>query len=78
VHGDKDHYFPPEHARQLYMAASEPKELWLIPGMGHAESACGQQLVDRIARWIDQATAPAVPGQAPTQPAAAQSPDAAA
>jgi fermentation-respiration switch protein FrsA (DUF1100 family) len=57
VHGDKDLYFPPEHARQLYMAAREPKELWLLPGMGHAESACSQDLVDRIARWVDQATA---------------------
>ena len=57
VHGDKDQYFPPEHARQLYIAAREPKELWLLPGMGHAESACSQDLVDRIARWVDQATA---------------------
>jgi pimeloyl-ACP methyl ester carboxylesterase len=57
VHGDKDLYFPPEHARQLYAAAREPKELWLIPGMGHAESACSQDLVDRIGRWIDQTTA---------------------
>jgi hypothetical protein len=39
------------------MAAGEPKELWLIPDMGHAESACGQELVDRIGRWISQATA---------------------
>ncbi len=23
--------------------------------MGHAESACGQDLVDRIARWLDAA-----------------------
>jgi len=57
VHGDEDQYFPPEHARQLYMAAREPKDLWLLPGMGHAESACSQDLVDRIARWVDQATA---------------------
>lgn len=61
VHGDKDHYFPPEHARQLYMAAREPKELWLIPGMGHAESACSQDLVDRIGRWVDRVTSPAQP-----------------
>ena len=61
VHGEKDHYFPPEHARQLYMAAREPKDLWLMPGMGHAESACGQELVDRIGRWIDEATSPAHP-----------------
>ena len=62
VHGEKDHYFPPEHARQLYMAAREPKDLWLMPGMGHAEAACGQELVDRIGRWIGEATSPARPG----------------
>jgi pimeloyl-ACP methyl ester carboxylesterase len=61
VHGDQDRYFPPEHARQLYMAAREPKELWLLPGMGHAESACSQDLVDRIARWVAQATARPIP-----------------
>jgi pimeloyl-ACP methyl ester carboxylesterase len=70
VHGDKDHYFPPEHARQLYMAAKDPKELWLIPGMGHAEAACGQGLVDRIGRWVEAAVAreePAAPsGEVPS------------
>jgi pimeloyl-ACP methyl ester carboxylesterase len=58
VHGDKDHYFPPEHARQLYMAAREPKDLWLLPGMGHAEAASSQDLVDRIGGWIGRAIAP--------------------
>src|ERR1700730_9543565 len=61
VHGDMDHYFPPEHARQLYMAAREPKELWVIPGMGHAESACTEALVDRIGHWVDQASSQAAP-----------------
>ncbi|HLI42745.1 MAG TPA: alpha/beta fold hydrolase [Streptosporangiaceae bacterium] len=56
VHGDRDLYFPPEHARQLYAAAREPKALWLLPGMGHAEAACSEDLVDRIGRWIDEAT----------------------
>jgi hypothetical protein len=41
------------------MAAREPKDLWLIPEMGHAEAACGQQLVDRIGHWIGQAVSPA-------------------
>jgi hypothetical protein len=59
VHGDKDHYFPPEHARQLYTAAREPRELWLIPGMGHAEGACTEDLVDRIGQWVDRATSTA-------------------
>ena len=63
VHGDKDHYFPPEHARQLYMAAREPKELWLLPGMGHAEAACSAELIDRIGAWVQRAAPPAVTAQ---------------
>jgi pimeloyl-ACP methyl ester carboxylesterase len=71
VHGDQDAYFPPEHARQLYMAAREPKELWLLPGMGHAEAAASQELVDRIARWIDEAAArPVTPSSAAYSPTA--------
>ncbi len=70
VHGDQDPYFPPEHGRQLYQAAREPKELWLIPGMGHAESACDNDLVDRITRWLTQATRPPVLADASPAPAA--------
>jgi len=62
VHGDKDLYFPPEHARQLYEGAREPKELWLIPGFGHAERAMNDELVDRILGWLTEAV---------TRPAAA-------
>jgi pimeloyl-ACP methyl ester carboxylesterase len=71
VHGDEDPYFPPEHARQLYMAAKEPKELWLVPGMGHAEAACTSELVDRIAGWVEQATAPVLAVTAPPDQATA-------
>ena len=59
VHGDQDPYFPPEHARQLYLAAREPKELWLIPGMGHAEVACGNDL--STASPAGSTTPPATP-----------------
>jgi pimeloyl-ACP methyl ester carboxylesterase len=52
VHGDKDLYFPVDHARQLYDAARDPKELWIIPGFGHAESACDDDLAGRIADWV--------------------------
>jgi pimeloyl-ACP methyl ester carboxylesterase len=58
VHGGRDNYFPPEHARQLYMAAREPKDLWVLPDMGHAEAACSQELVDHIGGWIAAAIAP--------------------
>jgi pimeloyl-ACP methyl ester carboxylesterase len=51
VHGDQDPYFPVEHAQQIFQAAQEPKELWLLPGYGHAETACRPELTDRIGRW---------------------------
>jgi pimeloyl-ACP methyl ester carboxylesterase len=52
VHGDKDVYFPQEHARQLYAGAREPKELWLLPGFGHGERGTDDKLADRIAAWV--------------------------
>jgi len=50
VHGDQDGYFPVDHARQLYAAAHDPKELWIVPGFGHAESGAVDDpaLLDRI------------------------------
>jgi pimeloyl-ACP methyl ester carboxylesterase len=59
VHGDKDIYFPPDHGQQLYDAAAEPKELWMIPGFGHAERHTDEALVARIAAWADTASAAA-------------------
>jgi hypothetical protein len=53
--------------------------------MGHAESACGQELVDRIGHWVDRATSQARPGdnrdgagRTSTDEAAAPTPNAAA
>jgi pimeloyl-ACP methyl ester carboxylesterase len=57
VHGDQDGYLPIEHATQLYEAANEPKELWIVPGFGHAESAAGAELLDRIGNWVTEAVA---------------------
>jgi pimeloyl-ACP methyl ester carboxylesterase len=57
VHGDRDLYFPPEHGRELYNGAREPKELWLLPGFGHAERAMDDALADRIAGWVTGAVA---------------------
>jgi len=63
VHGDRDPYFPVEHAHQLYDAAREPKELWVVEGFGHAESGSNAALVDRIAGWVREAANPAQDGQ---------------
>jgi pimeloyl-ACP methyl ester carboxylesterase len=64
VHGDRDPYFPVHHGKRLYDAAAEPKELWIEPGFGHAESGADGPLLDRIAQWVQQQPliAQAVPG----------------
>ncbi|MER5746521.1 alpha/beta fold hydrolase [Streptomyces sp. NPDC002225] len=51
VHGDRDAYFPLDHPRSLAAAAGEAAELWLEPGMGHAENAADENLLTRIADW---------------------------
>ncbi|WP_031479125.1 alpha/beta hydrolase [Streptomyces bicolor] len=51
VHGDRDGYFPLDHPRMLAQAAGDHGELWLEPGMGHAEHAAGDALLDRIGHW---------------------------
>jgi fermentation-respiration switch protein FrsA (DUF1100 family) len=68
VHGDKDQFFPADHARQLYAAAREPKELWLIPGFGHAERATDDQLADRIAGWVTEAVTEKTGPKEPASP----------
>lgn len=53
VHGDRDPYFPVDHPRML--AAAGDAELWLEPGMGHAENAAGEELLARLADWLIRA-----------------------
>jgi pimeloyl-ACP methyl ester carboxylesterase len=62
VHGDRDLFFPVNHAERIYEAAHDPKELWIIPGFGHAEAATDDALADRIGRWVVAAVQPAGPG----------------
>jgi pimeloyl-ACP methyl ester carboxylesterase len=52
VHGDRDHYFPVEHPQALYDAAREPKELWLVEGFGHAETAATPELIAQIGSFL--------------------------
>jgi fermentation-respiration switch protein FrsA (DUF1100 family) len=56
VHGDKDNFFPVEHAEQLFESAHQPKELWIVPGFTHAESGASYALLDRIGRWAQATT----------------------
>ncbi|MGW2932562.1 alpha/beta hydrolase [Streptomyces sp. NPDC001156] len=52
VHGDQDGYFPLDHPRMLAEAAPGHAELWLEPGMGHAEHASDDELLERIGAWV--------------------------
>lgn len=51
VHGDADHYFPLNHAEAL-AAAAPTADVWIEPGMGHAEVATTPVLIERIADWV--------------------------
>jgi fermentation-respiration switch protein FrsA (DUF1100 family) len=51
VHGDRDEYFPLEHFRTLAQAAGPAATVWVVPGMGHAESGMTAPLAERIGRW---------------------------
>jgi hypothetical protein len=44
----------PEQARELYDAAAEPKEYWLVPGADHLSISltAGRELVDRVTRFF--------------------------
>jgi pimeloyl-ACP methyl ester carboxylesterase len=64
VHGDQDAFFPVDHAQQLYAAAHEPKELWIVPGFGHAEAAAQPALLNRIGTWVQAAVPAASPNAA--------------
>lgn len=57
VHGDRDGYFPLDHPRMLAAASAGHADLWLEPGMGHAEHAATDALLDRIGRWAARAAA---------------------
>jgi uncharacterized protein len=38
IHGEEDDLIRVDNARALYSAAGEPKELWVLPGVGHGQA----------------------------------------
>lgn len=53
IHGGADERVPPALGRRLYEAATEPKELYLVPGAGHNDvyRHGGLRYLRRIARF---------------------------
>src|SRR5437588_1262915 len=48
VHDPEEEYFGEEHARAIYEAAAEPKDLWLLPGAGQGGDVLTPELADRL------------------------------
>ncbi|MGZ4626309.1 MAG: alpha/beta hydrolase [Kineosporiaceae bacterium] len=51
VHGSRDRIIPARAAHDLYAAASGPRVLHLVPGMGHAFEEVGRATVTAAAEW---------------------------
>ena len=73
VHGDQDAYFPLEHFRTLAQAAGPGATVWVVPGMGHAETGTTAPLAERIGRWVREAV-DALPASGTARPACAAAP----
>ena len=57
LHGTGDELIPPEHARRLYRAAREPKELKLVEGAGHRLRK-DKRVAQLILDWLQGLQAP--------------------
>jgi uncharacterized protein len=57
IAGDRDPTVPWESSEQLYAAAHEPKELWIIHGAGHGgyEATAGEEYRRRLVAFFDRA-----------------------
>jgi len=53
LHGEDDALVPVEHGRALFDAATGPKRLRIVPGVGHNDivSLAGKLLAEEIASW---------------------------
>ncbi len=57
VHGEPDETIPTEQGRTLFAAANEPKELMIVPGVGHnVFGNGGEKYLDKLADFVRKAT----------------------
>jgi len=57
LHGDQDRIVPVHHARLLYDAALEPKQLWIVPGAGHIQTTGDPAVRDRLVAYLREVLA---------------------
>jgi fermentation-respiration switch protein FrsA (DUF1100 family) len=55
IHGVDDETTPVEHADRLYAAATDPKELWKVPGARHVRSyeIESEEYITRVTTFFD-------------------------
>lgn len=54
MHGDQDRVVPPHHSQRLFDLASEPKELWILPGFAHTQSLHSEAVRRRLIAFLDK------------------------
>lgn len=54
IHGADDAVLPPECSRLIFDRALEPKELVILPGVGHCLEEAEVELRDRLVRFIEE------------------------
>lgn len=58
IHGQSDHWIPPEHSMDLYVAKGDQADLWIVPGAGHVDLPLRyDELSGRVFHWLEGATA---------------------
>lgn len=56
THGSEDTYIMPEHAKRVYEAANEPKELYFVPGGTHGDSHLDapEEYQEKVGGWLSE------------------------
>jgi hypothetical protein len=52
IHGDRDIVVPVHHSKWLYDAAQQPKEVWVVPEVGHIQSLAQTEIRERLIAWL--------------------------
>jgi alpha-beta hydrolase superfamily lysophospholipase len=53
VHGAEDRDTSPDHSQRVYAALAGPKQLILVPGVGHNQSLSVGSVWNQIETWVD-------------------------
>jgi len=52
IHGDRDVVVPVHHSEWLYDAAQQPKEVWIVPNVGHIQALGQADVRERLIAWL--------------------------